>query len=223
MKTADPDIDAGPPNPPRRNCHRKPRRVVPVAPVPPRVEVPAGFAGRRTVTTGLIARFLGVAPRTVSKWVDAGALPGHRLAGSLDRRVRREDLVNFLRANGYGPEADALDPPAGRLLLVACPPAYAAAAAASGAEEVVPQPDPVSAAALVAGGWVPSAVLAHGSAGREALAAIAAVLARLAPDAARVAVLGDDAPAGPPGWAAVPESAGPAAALAALGRGGVPK
>lgn len=50
-------------------------------------------------TTGAIARICCVAPRTVSKWFDAGKLRGYRIPGSLDRRVQHHDLVAFLREN----------------------------------------------------------------------------------------------------------------------------
>ena len=49
--------------------------------------------------TGRVARICGVAARTASKWIDSGKLPGYRIPGSGDRRVRRADLVAFLQAN----------------------------------------------------------------------------------------------------------------------------
>lgn len=52
-----------------------------------------------TYTTGQIGRLLGVAPRTVSLWIDKGQLPGYRIPGSQDRRVTEEDLVRFARQN----------------------------------------------------------------------------------------------------------------------------
>lgn len=64
--------------------------------------------GRDVYTTGQIARMLSVAPRTVSKWFDAGLLRGHRIPGSSyrvpgsggDRRIRRDDLLEFLHRHG---------------------------------------------------------------------------------------------------------------------------
>jgi len=50
-------------------------------------------------TTGHVARLCGVAPRTVSKWVDGGKLNGYRIPGSQDRRIQREDLLRFLTDN----------------------------------------------------------------------------------------------------------------------------
>lgn len=51
-------------------------------------------------TTGQVARLCRVAPRTVSDWFDSGRLKGYRLPGSKDRRIPRENLVAFMKANG---------------------------------------------------------------------------------------------------------------------------
>lgn len=75
---------------------------------------PADLVFRRTVsrtvatmakhkpvlTTGEIAKICNVAPRTVSKWFDAGQLRGYRIPGSRDRRVPVDQLVRFMRAHG---------------------------------------------------------------------------------------------------------------------------
>ncbi len=59
---------------------------------------------RRTYTTGQIASLLEVAPRTVSKWTDSGAMPGYRISGQAgrggDRRVPREAVIEFCRSRG---------------------------------------------------------------------------------------------------------------------------
>lgn len=56
---------------------------------------------RKTVlTTGEVARICNVAPRTVSKWFDAGHLRGYRIPGSKDRRIPVEHLVRFMQAHG---------------------------------------------------------------------------------------------------------------------------
>jgi excisionase family DNA binding protein len=52
---------------------------------------------RSDFTTGQIATLCNVAPRTVAKWFDSGALEGWRIPGSGDRRVTRESLMRFLR------------------------------------------------------------------------------------------------------------------------------
>ena len=56
--------------------------------------------GKAVYTTGMVARICNVAPRTVSKWFDSGRLKGYRIPGGKDRRVPREELVQFLTANG---------------------------------------------------------------------------------------------------------------------------
>lgn len=55
---------------------------------------------RKTFTTGQIAAICDVAPRTVSKWFDAGTLKGYRIPGSNDRRIFLPDLVSFMRDTG---------------------------------------------------------------------------------------------------------------------------
>lgn len=56
------------------------------------------------LTTGQVAKAAGVAPRTASKWIDSGQLPGYRLPTAQHRhgarRVKRSELLEFLRANG---------------------------------------------------------------------------------------------------------------------------
>ncbi len=51
-------------------------------------------------TTGDVARICQVAPRTVSKWFDTGRLKGYRIPGSLDRRIPRDSLIEFMRSHG---------------------------------------------------------------------------------------------------------------------------
>ena len=52
------------------------------------------------LTTGEVARLCGVAPRTVTKWFDAGQLRGFKIPGSRDRRIPREVLIRFMKAHG---------------------------------------------------------------------------------------------------------------------------
>lgn len=54
-----------------------------------------------SLTTGKIAKYCEVAPRTVSKWIDAGELKGFRLPASTDRRVFFDDFIDFCRKTGY--------------------------------------------------------------------------------------------------------------------------
>jgi excisionase family DNA binding protein len=49
------------------------------------------------LTTGEVARICNVAPRTVSKWFDSGALTGYRIPGSKDRRIPLNQLIKFMK------------------------------------------------------------------------------------------------------------------------------
>lgn len=60
-----------------------------------------GELGVRWLTTGEISKRLGVAMRTVSKWIDEGRLVGIRLPGSRDRRVHPSALEAFEREWGF--------------------------------------------------------------------------------------------------------------------------
>lgn len=61
-----------------------------------------GLWGGEVFTSGQIARLCAVAMRTVSKWFDEGFLRGFRLPNGnhQDRRVTREDLIDFLVRHG---------------------------------------------------------------------------------------------------------------------------
>lgn len=52
------------------------------------------------LTTGEVAKICNVAPRTVSKWFDSGALHGYRIPGSKDRRIPLNQLVHFMKKHG---------------------------------------------------------------------------------------------------------------------------
>lgn len=52
---------------------------------------------QKIFTTGQVAKIMGCAPRTVSKIFDSGKLKGYRIPLSQDRRVPRDDLVQFLK------------------------------------------------------------------------------------------------------------------------------
>jgi hypothetical protein len=51
-------------------------------------------------TTGKVAKICKVSPRTVSKWFDTDRLKGYRIPGSLDRRIPRKHLIQFMKENG---------------------------------------------------------------------------------------------------------------------------
>lgn len=55
----------------------------------------------RVYTTGDVAAFCNVRKMTVARWVDRGELPAHQLPGRGDRRITHEDLLNFMRKNGF--------------------------------------------------------------------------------------------------------------------------
>ena len=52
------------------------------------------------LTTGEVAKICHVAPRTVSKWFDSGALHGYRIPGSKDRRIPLNQLIRFMKHHG---------------------------------------------------------------------------------------------------------------------------
>jgi excisionase family DNA binding protein len=71
---------------------------------------------KAVLTTGEVAKLCNVAPRTVSKWFDAGHLRGYRIPGSKDRRIPLDQLVRFMRAHGI--PLNGLESTARRVLLV---------------------------------------------------------------------------------------------------------
>lgn len=72
-------------------------------------------------TTGEVARICQVAPRTVSKWFDTGRLKGYRIPGSLDRRIPRDSLIEFMRSHGM-PLGELGAMVGGKVLLIGMPP-----------------------------------------------------------------------------------------------------
>jgi excisionase family DNA binding protein len=76
------------------------------------------YAVAKVFTTGQVAEICQVAPRTVSKWFDSGRLRGYRIPGSRDRRIPRESLKAFLRANGL-PLGELQDAGGVRVLVIA--------------------------------------------------------------------------------------------------------
>src|SRR4051812_9858208 len=55
---------------------------------------------KNVLTTGEVAKICNVAPRTVSKWFDSGALHGYRIPGSKDRRIPLNQLIRFMKQHG---------------------------------------------------------------------------------------------------------------------------
>lgn len=63
-----------------------------------------------------IARMLGVSPTTAVNWIRADRMPAYKTPGG-HRRVKREDLVKFIRENGFPMPAD-LDDKTLRVLVI---------------------------------------------------------------------------------------------------------
>lgn len=59
-----------------------------------------GTKFKDVLTTGEVAKICNVAPRTVSKWFDSGALAGYRIPGSKDRRIPLNQLIRFMKQHG---------------------------------------------------------------------------------------------------------------------------
>lgn len=74
----------------------------------------AAKAEKSVYTTGEVARLCRVATRTVQKWFDAGRLKGYRLPETLDRRVPRRRLIEFLHEHGMEDALLNLDVVCGR-------------------------------------------------------------------------------------------------------------
>ena len=84
----------------------------PAAAVPPRV----ALSGLTVFTTGEAAEVAQLSQQTIIRNFDAGRLKGYRVPGSRFRRIPRESLVAFLKANGL--PLDALRQGGRRRLLV---------------------------------------------------------------------------------------------------------
>lgn len=53
----------------------------------------------KNLSTYELARIIGVAPRTISKWFDAGQLRGFRTPGGA-RKIPREHAIEFMTRRG---------------------------------------------------------------------------------------------------------------------------
>ncbi|MGO9571528.1 MAG: response regulator [Desulfomonilaceae bacterium] len=70
-----------------------------------------------TLTLYQASKYSGVSPRTISDWIDEGELNALRIGG-VHRRVRREDLEEFLRRRGMPIACDAVEGVPKRILVV---------------------------------------------------------------------------------------------------------
>jgi excisionase family DNA binding protein len=52
---------------------------------------------KEVFTTGEVAKICNVTIRTVIKWFESGDLLGYKIPGSKDRRIPRDNLVDFMR------------------------------------------------------------------------------------------------------------------------------
>jgi hypothetical protein len=147
----------------------------------------------RVFSTGMIARLVGCAPRTVSKWIDAGRLKGYLLPITKDRRVPRDNLLRFLRESGM-PTAP-LDGQGTVVALGVSDPWANAFTHALGIALTVERHDTLMGGAIRIAELYPSAVVLDGTLGTTACAEAAGVMRRRVPDVVLLAVLADDAPA----------------------------
>ncbi len=58
----------------------------------------------RILSTGQVARVMGVATRTVTGWIDSGELKGWKVPGSRHRRVEEKHLREFMKDLGVSEE-----------------------------------------------------------------------------------------------------------------------
>jgi len=71
---------------------------------------------RTSFSTSEVAKYCHVTPDTIRKWSEAGRMQVFKTPGG-HRRIRREDLIRFLRANGM-PLHEDLEEPGVRVLVV---------------------------------------------------------------------------------------------------------
>lgn len=97
---------------------------------------PEAAAPKRIYTTGEAAELCKVSQQTIIRCFDAGRIGGFRVPGSKFRRIPREELLRFMRANAI--PTDALDglEPVGRVLIVGAAPAFSDALSAALGEGV---------------------------------------------------------------------------------------
>lgn len=58
----------------------------------------------RMLTTGQVARVMGVSVRIVANWISRGELKGFRIPGSRHRRVEEKHLKEFMKVLGVSEE-----------------------------------------------------------------------------------------------------------------------
>ncbi len=84
----------------------------------------AEIRSKKVFTTGEAAAICGLSQQTIIRCFDAGRLTGFKVPGSKFRRIPREELVRFMKANGL--PSDLLMDPTRRVLAVDDDPAMLA-------------------------------------------------------------------------------------------------
>jgi excisionase family DNA binding protein len=79
-------------------------------------ETKENWAEKRIFTTGEAAQVCKVSQQTIIRCFDSGRLTGFRVPGSKFRRIPRDELMRFMRANNI--PLDALEGPTRRILVV---------------------------------------------------------------------------------------------------------
>lgn len=77
---------------------------------------PRDWANKKVFTTGEAAAVCKVSQQTIIRCFDNGRLHGFRVPGSKFRRIPRDELIRFMRANGI--PLDPLEGPRRRILVV---------------------------------------------------------------------------------------------------------
>lgn len=78
---------------------------------------------KRVFTTGEAAKVCGVSQQTIIRCFDSGRLTGFRVPGSKFRRIPREELMRFMKANSMGLEVLNNDVAVKHVLLISSDPA----------------------------------------------------------------------------------------------------
>jgi two-component system response regulator RpaA len=175
------------------------------------------FGHCKVFTTGMAALACRVAPRTFSKWCDAGKIRHYRLPGSSDRRVERPELVRFMTEHGIPLDVLGGPAPVSVAVLAGCAGPWAEAfAGLMGAGWRAVRAGRLFDAALAVAQDAAEAVVFDCALGSADCADSALSVRRAAPAAALVGLLADDG--ADPGCydLAVRASDGPEAAAAFL-------
>lgn len=146
-------------------------------------------------TTGDVARICQVAPRTVSKWFDTGRLKGYRIPGSLDRRIPRDSLIEFMRAHGM-PLGELSAKASGRVLLIGLADLERLALERDLQIMGIEHQSAASAfeSGAAAAAMKPQCVVIDAAIGAREAGAIAKILKKGSPNIRTIALLSDDTP-----------------------------